>query len=252
MQNIIFAWRQDSRLSRFQSRHRCYSNQMWKLSSTNLVSFMKSFSLIDESLCHRRILFSSSHESLASISHLLLEQFIDFYRWSIRANLMFDNFHICYSTRYIDESFDISRNTRSSLLDAFATITHHHSRFSLMIAHRHSTLSSRSLIDFRNISHDRSSSLDVLVTIAHRRSTQSSRSLIVARRTRHDRSRSLESFIHDRSTLSAHSSRSLIVTREFLSWSLDVISDRPTSTEVVKKRLTEAREDFKEEILSRF
>ena len=199
MQNIIFAWRQDFELSRFQNRHRCYSNQMWNLSSTNFASFMKTLLFLDEFSCRRRIFLSSSHESLASISHLLLEQFIDFYRWSIRANLMFDNFHICYSTRYIDESLDITRNTRSSLSDAFVTIIHHFSRFSLMIVHCHSTLSSRLLIARRSILHDRLSSLDAsldaLVTITHRLSKHSSRSFIVSRSIHHDRSSSLEAFV---------------------------------------------------------
>ena len=133
---------------------------------------------------------------------------------------MFLNFHTCYSTRYIDESLDITRDIRSSLLDAFVTITHYHSRFSLMIAHRHSTFSSRSFIAFRNIFYDRSSLFEAFVTIVHRRST--------------------------------YLSRSLIVTREFHSRSLDVISDRSASIEVVKNRLIEARANFRKKILSRF
>ena len=102
------------------------------------------------------------------------------------------NFHTCYSTRYIDELLDITRNARSSLLEASLTITH-----------RRSKHFSRSLIVARRIRHDCSSSLDALVTIAHCFSTYSSRLLIVFRRIRHDRSSSLESFTRDRSTLSA-------------------------------------------------
>ena len=83
---------------------------------------------------------------------------------------MFDNFHICYSTRHIDESLDITRNIRSSFFDAFATL-----------AHRYSTHSSRSFIASRSIRHDCSSSFDVLITITHRLSKHSSRSLIVTR-----------------------------------------------------------------------
>ena len=185
MQNIIFAWRQDSRLSRFQNRHRCYSNQMWNLSSTNLVSFMKKFLLIDESLRHRSISLSSSHDSLASISHLLLEQFIDFYH---------------------DQFAQIWCLTIFTLATRHVTSTSHSTSLAT-IAHRFSTHSSRSLIitrDFHSWSlivtrrsrHDRSSQLDAIVTITHRRSTHSSRSLTI---TREFHSRSLD-VISDRST----------------------------------------------------
>ena len=216
MQNIIFAWRQDSRLSRFRSRHRCYSNQMWKLSSTNLVSFMRTFLLFDESLCQRRIFFSSSHDSLASISHLLLEQFIDFYHdqfaqirclsiFTLATRHVTSTSHSTSLATFVHhrssslETFahdhssflEIFTHDRSSSLDAFVTITHQSSKHS-----------SRSFIVARRTRHDRSSSLDVFVTIVHCRSTHSSRSFIIARRTRHDCSRSLESFTHDRSTLS--------------------------------------------------
>ena len=90
---------------------------------------------------------------------------------------------------------------------------HDHSSLLETFAHDHSSL-------LEIFTHDRSSSLDVLVTIAHRRST--------------------------------HLSRSLTITREFHSRSLDVISDRSTSIEVVKNKLIETREDFKKKILSRF
>ena len=92
----------------------------------------------------------------ASISFTLVIRIIyRFLSWSIRANLIFCNFHTCYSTRYIDESFDITRRILSRSL----TIIHHHSRLSLTIAHRHSTHSSRSFIVSRSIRHDRSSTL---------------------------------------------------------------------------------------------
>ena len=171
MQNIIFAWRQDSGLSRFRSRHRCYSNQMWNISSTNSASFMERPSLIDELLCQ--------------FSHLLL-----------------DTLH--------------------------RRVARYHSRHSLIDSRRTRHDHSSSLEIF---THDRSSSLDVLVTIAHRHSRFSF------------------TIAHRRST---HSSRSLTITREFHSRSLDVISDRSASTEVVKNKLIEAREVFKKRVLSRF
>ena len=160
MQNIIFAWRQDSRLNRFRSRHRCYSNQIWNLSSTNFVSFMKRFLLIDESLCHRRISLSSSHESLAQISHLLLEQFIDFYHDQFAQIWCFSNF--TFVTRHV---------TSTSHSTSFATFAHDRSLSFETFAHDHSSL-------FEIFIHDRSSSLDALVTITHRFSQHFSRSLI--------------------------------------------------------------------------
>ena len=110
---------------------------------------------------HRRISTSSSNlflivARLVSVNFSLVTRIIyRFLLWSIRANLMLDNFHICYSTRYIDESFDITRRIFSRSL----MIIHHHSKFSLKITHRHSTHSSRSLIDSWSIRHDRSSTL---------------------------------------------------------------------------------------------
>ena len=157
---------------------------MWNLSSTNFSLFMKRFSLIDESLCHCRISFSSSHDSLASISHLLLEQFIDFYH---------------------DQFAQIWCLTIFTLATRHVTSTSHSTSLAT-IAHRFSTHSSRSLIitrDFHSWSlivtrrsrHDRSSQLDAIVTITHRRSTHSSRSLTI---TREFHSRSLD-VISDRS-----------------------------------------------------
>ena len=96
---------------------------------------------------------------LASVNFTLATRII--YRFlsrSIRADLMFLNFHTCYSTRYIDESLDITRDTRSSSLDALVTI-----------AHRRSTYSSRSFIVTRefhsrsfNVISDRSASTKVV------------------------------------------------------------------------------------------
>ena len=212
MQNIIFAWRQDFELSRFQNRHRCYSNQMWNLSSTNLASFMKTFSLFDEFSCHRRIFFSSSHESLASISHLLFEQFIDFYHdlfaqiWCLTIfTLVTRHEHrrvIWHHSQHSLITSSRTRHDRSSLSRALVTI-----------AHRHSTYSSRSFIASRSIrrdhsssleifTHDHSSSFDAFLTITHCHSTHSSRSLIASRSIRHDRSLSFETFIYDYSMLS--------------------------------------------------
>ena len=133
---------------------------------------------------------------------------------------MFDNFHTCYSTRYIDESLDITRNTRSSFLDVFVTIIHHSSKFSLTIAHRHSTHFSRSFIASRSIRHDCSSSFDAFITIIHR--------------------------------LSKHASRSFIVTRNFHLRLFDVTYERSTSIEVMKNKLIEVRANFRRKVLSRF
>ena len=206
MQNIIFAWRQDSRLSRFQNRHRCYSNQMWNLSSTNLASFVKSSLLIDEFLCHCRISFSSSHDSLASISHLLLEQFIDFYH---------------------DQFAQIWCLTIFTLATRHVTSTSHSTSLAT-IAHRFSTHSSRSLIitrDFHSWSlivtrrshHDYSSFFEVFFTIAHRHSTHlsmhSSRRFIVIQRTRHRHSSFLEAFV---TIAHRHSRLSSTITRRYL------------------------------------
>ena len=151
----------------FKNRHRCYSNQMWNLSLTNLVSFMKSFFLINEFLCFCRNLFSSSHDSLTSISHLLFDTL---YQRVIRHHSR-HSFIISRRIRHDhSSSLEIFTYDRSSSFDAFVTIIHRFSKYF-----------SRSLIAFRSISHDRSSSLDVFVTIVYRRSMHSSRSLIVFR-----------------------------------------------------------------------
>ena len=110
--------------------------------------------------------FSLVVARLASVNFTLVSRTIyRFLSWSIRADLMFFKFHICYSTRYIDESLDITRDTRSSFLEAISTIIY-----------RHSTLSSRLLIVSRSNLDDHSSSLETFFTIAHRHSTHSSRS----------------------------------------------------------------------------
>ena len=234
MQNIIFAWRQGSRLSRFQSRHRCYSNQMWKLSSTNLVSFMKTSSLLDESLCQRRTLFSSSHDSLASISHLLLEQFIDFYHDQFAQIWCFAIFTL--ATRHVTST------SHSTLLDALS-----YDCSSLFETFAHDYLSSLAIF-----THDRSLSLDALVTITHRFSTHLSRSLIIIRSIRRDHSSFLDALITITHRFSKHSSRSFIITRSIrhdrsssLEILFDVIYERSTLTEVVKNKLIEARADFR-------
>ena len=87
-------------------------------------------------------------------------------------------------------------------------ITRHHSRHSLTIAHDY-------LSSLEIFIHDRSSSLDVLVTIIHRFSKHSSRSLIVIRRSRHDYSSFFEKFLTIVHRHSTHSSRSFII-----SWSI--------------------------------
>ena len=145
--------------------------------------------------------------------------------------------------------FDVSQFSHLLLDTLYRRVIRHHSRYSLIasrhIRHDHSS-------SFEIFTHDRSSSLDTLVTITHRLSRHFSRSFNLARRIRHDRSSSLDALvtiIHRRST---HSSRSFIVIREFHSRSFDVISDRSTSIEVVKNKFIEAREDFKKKILSRF
>ena len=187
---------------------------------------MRRFFLIDEFFCHRRIFFSSSHDLLASISHLLLEQFIDFYminscRFDILqfSHLLFDT--LTLATRHEHRRVTRHHSTHSLTIvhrhskRSFAII-HHYSKFSLMIAHRFSTYFSRSLIitrDFhsrslivsRRTRHDRSSFFDVLVTIVHCFSTHSSRSLIALRRFRYDYSSFFETFftiVHRHSRLS--------------------------------------------------
>ena len=114
---------------------------------------------------HRRISISSSNcllvvaRSISIYFTLTIRIVYRYLSWSIRVDFMFENFHIWYSTRFIDWSFDITRRTRSR----FSTITYHHSKFSFTIAHRHSTLSSRLFIASRNISHDRSLSFETFI-----------------------------------------------------------------------------------------
>ena len=238
MQNIIFAWRQDFELNRFQSRHRCYSNQMWKLSSTNLAPFMRTLFLIDESLCHNRILFSSSHDLLASISHLLFEQFIDFYHdqfaqiwcltiFTLATRHFTSTSHSTslatlvhrfstHSSRSLIITRDFhswslivtrrSRHDHSSILETSLTIAHRRSTHSLTIAHCHSK---RSLTITHHLSR-------FSLMIAHRHSTLSSRSFIDSRNILHDRSSSFDALVtiaHDHSrvslTIVRHYQRSL-------------------------------------------
>ena len=145
--------------------------------------------------------------------------------------------------------FDVSQFSHLLLDTLHRRVTRHHSRHSFIASRRIRHDHSSSLEIF---THDRSSSLDILVTIIHRSSRHLSRSLNLARRTRHDRSSSLDALVTITHRRSTHSSRSFIVIREFHSRSLDVISDRSASIEVMKNKLIEAREDFKRRILSRF
>ena len=152
---------------------------------------------------HRRIFMSSSNSllvvaRLANVNFTLATRTIyRFLSWSIRVNLMFCNFHTCYSTW--------TSTSHSTSLDA--------------LLHEHSS-------SLEIFTHDRSSSFDALVAITHRLSRHLSRSLIITRRTRHDHSSSLDAFVTIIHRFSKHLSRSFIITRS-------IRYDRSSSLEIL-------------------
>ena len=144
--------------------------------------------------------------------------------------------------------FDVFQFSHLLFDTLYRRVIRYHSRHSFIASRRIRYDHSLSLEIF---THDRSSSFDAFVTITHCFSRHSSRSLIVSRSIRHNRSISLDALATIAHRRSTHSTRSFTITREFHSRSLDVISDRSTSIEVVKNKLIEAREDFKKKLLSR-
>ena len=192
------------------------------LLESNVEIVVDKFRLFRENILFRRRIFMSSSNSslvvarLASVNFTLVTRTIyRFLLWSIRADLMICNFHICYSTR---TSTSHSTSLDASFSRSF-TINHRHSTHSSRSFINSSKHFSRSLIVIRSTRHDRSSSFEALVTIIRHHSTHSSRSLIAFRSIHHDRSSSLEIL-------------------------LDITHERSTSIEVVKNRLIEARVDF--------